>query len=82
MREWLPEDHLAWLVLDAVAELDLHAFYAAYRREWRRARLGGRGRPIDAPGIDGRRFMRAAKWGTVCVPVASSGRERALGVPR
>ena len=28
LREWLPEDHLAWFVLDAVAELDLEAFYA------------------------------------------------------
>jgi transposase len=33
LREWLPEDHLAWFVLDAVAELDLEAFYAAYRRD-------------------------------------------------
>ena len=31
LREWLAEDHLAWFVLDAVAELDLDAFYAAYR---------------------------------------------------
>jgi hypothetical protein len=23
LAEWLPEDHLAWFVLDAVAELDL-----------------------------------------------------------
>ena len=29
--EWLPEDQLAWFVLDAVAELDLGAFYASYR---------------------------------------------------
>jgi transposase len=33
LREWLPEDHLAWFVLDAVAELDLEPFYAAYRRD-------------------------------------------------
>ena len=33
LREWLPEDHLAWFVLDAVAELDLDAFYASYRRD-------------------------------------------------
>jgi transposase len=33
LREWLAEDHLAWFVLDAVAELDLEAFYAAYRRD-------------------------------------------------
>src|SRR5215210_4520652 len=31
LREWLPEDHLAWLVLEAVGELDLRAFYGAYR---------------------------------------------------
>ena len=24
--DWLPEDHLAWFVLDIVAELDLSAF--------------------------------------------------------
>src|SRR3954469_9854104 len=33
LREWLPEDHLAWLVLEAVAELDLDAFYRAYRQD-------------------------------------------------
>jgi hypothetical protein len=32
LREWLPEGHLAWLVIDAVAELDLTAFYAVYSR--------------------------------------------------
>jgi transposase len=31
LREWLPEDHLAWFVIDAVAELDLGEFYADYR---------------------------------------------------
>jgi transposase len=33
LREWLPEDHLAWFVLDAVGELDLDGFYAAYRSD-------------------------------------------------
>jgi transposase len=38
LREWLPEDHLAWFVLDAVDELDLSAFYAGYREDgWGRA---------------------------------------------
>jgi transposase len=38
LREWLPEDHLAWFVLDAVDEIDLSAFYAAYREDgWGRA---------------------------------------------
>ena len=33
LREWLPEDHLDWFVLDSVAELDLDAFYSAYRSD-------------------------------------------------
>jgi hypothetical protein len=31
VREWVLEGHLAWFVLGAVAEMDLSAFYAAYR---------------------------------------------------
>jgi transposase len=38
LREWLPEEHLAWFVLDAVAEMDLMAFFASYRDDgWGRA---------------------------------------------
>src|SRR3954452_8574012 len=38
LREWLPEGHLAWFVLDAVSEMDLAAFYGAYRDDgWGRA---------------------------------------------
>jgi transposase len=38
LREWLPEDHLAWFVLDAVDTLDLSEFYGAYREDgWGRA---------------------------------------------
>jgi transposase len=33
LREWLPEGHLAWFVIDAVAEMDLSPFYAAYRQD-------------------------------------------------
>jgi transposase len=33
LRDWLPEEHLAWLVLEAVEELDLSAFYGAYRED-------------------------------------------------
>ena len=37
-REWLPEDHLAWFVLASVEQMDLSAFFAAYRRDgWGRA---------------------------------------------
>jgi transposase len=38
LRDWLPEDHLAWFVIDAVEEIDLEAFYMAYRGDgWGRA---------------------------------------------
>ena len=35
LADWLPEDHLAWFVLDVVAELDLTAFYADLRDDGR-----------------------------------------------
>lgn len=44
VREWLPEGHLAWFVIDAVAEMDLDAFYAAYRQD-------GRSRPAYDPSM-------------------------------
>ena len=31
LRDWLPEDHLAWFVIECVEQLELEAFYAAYR---------------------------------------------------
>ena len=33
LRDWLPEGHLAWFVLDAVSQMDLSAFNAKYRRD-------------------------------------------------
>src|SRR3954469_6849816 len=33
LREWLPEDHFAWFVIDAVDALDLAAFLVAYRAD-------------------------------------------------
>ena len=33
LRDWLPEDHLAWFVIDAVRSMDLAAFYGAYRAD-------------------------------------------------
>jgi transposase len=33
LKDWLPSDHLAWFVLDAVDELDLSDFYADYRED-------------------------------------------------
>src|SRR6266550_221245 len=43
-REWLPEDHFAWFVLAAVEEMDLSAFYAAYRDD-------GHGRAAHDPAM-------------------------------
>ena len=33
LREWLPEGHVAWFIIDAVAQVDLSAFYRAYRAD-------------------------------------------------
>ena len=44
VRGWLPADHLAWFVIDAVAEMDLAAFYAAYR-------VDGHGRAAYEPSL-------------------------------
>ena len=32
VREWLPSRHLAWFVIDAVAEMNLDEFYVAYQK--------------------------------------------------
>jgi transposase len=44
LREWLPEGHLAWFVIDAVAEMDLSAFYVVYR-------VDGHGRAAHEPSM-------------------------------
>ena len=35
IRDWLSEEHLAWFVLDVVAELEMGEFYAAHRDDGR-----------------------------------------------
>src|SRR5215208_468885 len=44
LRDWLPEGHLAWFVIDAVAQIDLGVFYASYRAD-------GHGRPAHDPAM-------------------------------
>src|SRR3954451_22533389 len=44
LREWLPEGHLAWFVIEAVGQLDLSAFYAGYRAD-------GHGRAAHDPAM-------------------------------
>lgn len=33
LREWLPEGHPAWFVIEMVEKMDLSSFYARYRRD-------------------------------------------------
>src|ERR671922_217951 len=44
VRDWLPEDHFAWFVIDAVERIDMAAFYSAYRED-------GRCRPAYEPAM-------------------------------
>jgi transposase len=44
LREWLPEDHSAWFVIDAVAQFDLAGFYCGYRAD-------GHGRAAHDPAM-------------------------------
>ena len=44
LRDWLPQDHLAWSILGAVEEMDLSAFYGAYREN-------GQGRAAYEPSM-------------------------------
>jgi transposase len=42
LRDWLPEGHLAWFILDVVDQLDLEPFYQAHRTD-------GHGHPAYDP---------------------------------
>jgi transposase len=44
MADWLPEDHLAWFVIDVVDQIDLGRFRRSYRRD-------GHGRPAYDPAV-------------------------------
>jgi hypothetical protein len=55
LRDWLPEDHLAWFVLEAVGEMDLSAFHAAYRQD-------GWGRAAHEPSMMVALFASSAMW--------------------
>jgi transposase len=44
LLDWVPEDHVVWTILGAVDELELDAFYGAYRAD-------GRGRPAFEPSM-------------------------------
>jgi transposase len=50
VRDWLPADHLAWFVIDAVASMDRAVFYGAYRAD-------GHGRAAYEPSMVVRLLM-------------------------
>ncbi|MEA2156697.1 MAG: hypothetical protein QOE11_2837 [Solirubrobacteraceae bacterium] len=52
LRDWLPAGHLAWFVLETVAEIDLSALYRAYRPD-------GQGRPAHEPAMMTALFLYA-----------------------
>jgi transposase len=66
VRDWVPEGHLVWVVLDAVAELDLSALYAGYR-------VDGHGRPAHEPSM----MVALLLYAYVCGNGSSRGIERA-----
>jgi hypothetical protein len=70
VREWLPADHLAWFVIEAVAVMDLSGFYAAYRAD-------GHGRAAYEPSL-----MVALVLYAFATRVRSSRADRASLSPR
>jgi hypothetical protein len=50
LREWLPEGHLAWFVIDAIDALDLAAFYGTIRRDGRGVSVSLPCRPLPSSG--------------------------------
>ena len=68
LQEWLPEDHLVWTILDAVAEMSLDALYGVYRRD-------GHGRPAYDPRVMVALLMYCYSRGNR----SSRGIERACG---
>jgi transposase len=44
LKDWVPEDHVVWSILGAVEQMDLSAFYLAYR-------ANGQGRAAYQPSM-------------------------------
>ncbi len=44
LTDWVPDDHVVWSILDAVEQMDLGAFYGAYR-------ANGQGRAAYEPSM-------------------------------
>src|ERR1035441_3859425 len=68
LLDWVPGDHLVWTILGSVSEMDLEAFYGAYRRD-------GHGRPAYDPAMMVALLLYAYSRGKR----SSRGIERACG---
>jgi transposase len=66
LRDWLPEDHLAWFMLATVEKLDLDAFYMSYRAD-------GHGRAAHDPAM----MVALLLYAYACGQRSSRGIERA-----
>src|SRR5438270_10484942 len=67
VRDWLPADHLGWFVIEAVKEMDLSTFYAAYRAD-------GHGRAAYEPSL----MVTLVLYGGAGINRLGDGDERAL----
>jgi transposase len=65
VRDWLPEGHFAWFVIEAVAQMDLAAFYGAYRQD-------GHGRAASDPAV----MVALLVYGYARDPVVARDRAR------
>jgi hypothetical protein len=63
LRDWLPDDHLAWCILDVVDQLALQPFYRAHRDD-------GHGHPAYDPKLLLGVLLYGYAWG--CGPPGSS----------
>jgi hypothetical protein len=67
LRDWVPQDHLAWFVIEAIDELDLEPFYAAYRSDGH-----GRAASVRSP-ISQRVLLRGVATAICGAGAASAG---------
>jgi hypothetical protein len=78
VREWLPEDHLAWSVIDAVGVMDTSRFSSRHDRRQRQRHaahfcLDGAVQPRDAPGGLPEAMLSAALCGPMKGHLAAPG---------
>ncbi len=56
LTDWVPDDHVVWSILGGVEQMDLSAFYGAYR-------ANGQGRAAYEPSVMVALLLHAYAWG-------------------